>query len=136
MCFRLLAAVRDPRELTPAPERALEELAVKHGLDVRVAPDGPTHFVEIAWGACACSLYSGRRGRERVVGFVRELLARGLTVQLLLFSDGEALDMSTAVPEPVGAHDFERDGLGALPEGKAAQLVTTSPGPDPPRRKT
>lgn len=130
MCFRLLAAVRDPRHLPAGtdppeepPERVLEQLALKHGLDVRVAPAGGTRFVEIAWGACACSLYTGKRGRERVVGFVEELLTQGLAVHLLLYSDGEPLDWSTESPVSIETDDFRYGGLGALPEGKVAQLL-------------
>lgn len=117
MCFRLLAAV-DP----PMDAEALKALAFNRGLDVRVGPGADARFVEVAWGDCACSLYTGREGRERAVGFVEALLSRGLAVQLLLFSDGDELRWGARAPRAVAVEAFRTSGLQALPEGEVAEV--------------
>jgi len=117
VCFRLLAAVRGqttPEELTQS--------AVLCGLDVRTRPDAPTHFVEVAWGDCACSLYTRKEGRDRVTQWVDGLLDRGLRVQLLLFRDEEPPLAGDAVAH-VGRDAFRREALGALPEARVAEIV-------------
>jgi hypothetical protein len=131
MCFRLWAALADRSALPsteqtgradPEARKALEELAVSKGLDVRVSREQPLHFLEIAWGDCACSLYSGREGRQRVVSLVDGLVQKGFTVQLLLFTDGEPLNFQSQPPHRVSLEDFRREALAALPEGKVAEL--------------
>ncbi|HVE81910.1 MAG TPA: hypothetical protein VND93_03650 [Myxococcales bacterium] len=115
MCFRLLAAV-DP----PLPAEELSALAVERGLDVRASPEA--RFAEIAWGDCACSLYTRREGRLRAVALVEALLERGRALQLLLLSDGEEIRWTSSDPVPLPLGSFQRDGLQALPEGQVAQL--------------
>jgi hypothetical protein len=117
MCFRLFAAVRGQPEMG-----SLEQLGFRCGLDVRVASQEETRLVEVAWGACACSLYTRGEGRERVVRFVDALLAQHLTVQLLLLRDEEAAAWATRAPAEVSAQDFRARALAALPEGRVAQL--------------
>jgi hypothetical protein len=117
MCFRLLAAV-DP----PMDAEALKALAFRQGLDVRVGPSAQARFVEVAWGDCACSLYTGREGRERAVGLVEALLGQGLAVQLLLFSDGAELRWESSAPRAVAMEAFRAGGLQALPEGEVAEV--------------
>ncbi len=117
MCFRLLAAVRHE-----GPLEALEALAAQHGLDVRAAPAGAGEgYLEVCWGDCACSLYTRKDGRERAVAFVEALWARGLPLQLWLFTDGETLQPG-GNPEVVSLEDFRARGLQALPEGRVAVL--------------
>jgi hypothetical protein len=121
MCFRLLAAARPP-----APD-TLTRAAVEEGLDVRVASTVRTDFVEIAWGDCACSLYSGKRGRERVVAFVERLLQDdALQLQLLLFSDDLPVAWNDEGPLEVSGDAFHAEGLGALPEGRVVVLSRQS----------
>jgi hypothetical protein len=120
MCFRLLAAVRSP------DGAMLEHIAYENGLDVRVRTQGPLGFVEVAWGDCACSLYTGRRGRERVGGFLRALVEKGLEVQLLLFEDGDALEPVDKPPLPVALEAVEKEGLAALPLREVAALYSGS----------
>ncbi|HEX4620918.1 MAG TPA: hypothetical protein VH208_05050 [Myxococcaceae bacterium] len=117
MCFRLYAAVRGP----PEPG-ALEQLGFRCGLDVRVASNDRTRFVEVAWGDCACSLYTRSEGRERVVRFVDGLLGQGVAVQLLLLRDEEAADWASRPPAEVSAEAFRATALAALPEGRVTQL--------------
>jgi hypothetical protein len=117
MCFRLYAAVRGPPDAG-----GLEELGFRCGLDVRVASNDATRFVEVAWGDCACSLYTRGEGRERVVRFVEGLLARGNTVQLLLLRDEEAAAWVSSAPAEVAAEEFRARALAALPEGRVTQL--------------
>ncbi len=118
MCFRLLAAVKGPLS-----DEGVAHLALRHGLDVRSAEKGGVRFVEIAWGDCACSLYTRREGRERAVGFVADLLAQGAEVQLLLFSDGDEVDWTSGAPERVDLAAFQARGLQALPERRVALLA-------------
>jgi hypothetical protein len=117
MCFRLYAAVPGPPD-----GDALEALGFRCGLDVRVASREETRFVEVAWGDCACSLYTRGEGRERVVRFVDGLLAQGMTVQLLLLRDEEAAAWASSHPAEVEIQDFRALALAALPEGQIAQL--------------
>lgn len=124
MCFRLLAAVDPPI----APE-ALSQLAVERGLDVRAGGVGPeARLAEIAWGDCACSLYTRREGRLRAVALVEALLGTGRTVQLLLLGDGEELRWSTSAPAALALDAFREGGLQALPQGEVAQLTPPAPG--------
>jgi hypothetical protein len=134
MCFRLLAAVRKPPQLSASGSepvsqdvQALNQLAFTHGLDVRTATHAATGFVEVAWGECACSLYTRRDGRERVVGFVDALVADGWQLQLLLFSDGDELDWTTAEPAEVSLETFRIEGLASLPERWVARVVGSAP---------
>jgi hypothetical protein len=115
MCFRLYAAVRGPAD-------AIAQLGFRCGLDVRVVPQGETRLVEVAWGDCACSLYTRGEGRERVVRFVDGLLAQGVAVQLLLLRDEEAVEWASRPPVEVSAEAFRATALAALPEGRVAQL--------------
>jgi hypothetical protein len=117
VCFRLLAA------LPGVSTDELEQLAVANGLDVRVSAQADRRFVEIAWGDCACSLYTRKEGRDRAVCFVDAILARGWTLQLLLFNDGETFDWQSGSPIPIPLEDFRREGLQALPDGKVASLA-------------
>lgn len=120
MCFRLLAGVRPPMADSIA---RLTQLAVAEGLDIRVAHSADADWVEIAWGDCACSLYTGRAGRERLIAFVQALLARNLRVQLLLFQDGQPFDWNSSVATLISLESFQRDGLQSLPEGRVAELT-------------
>ncbi len=120
MCFRLLVALRPapPGEWTA---EALEAWARECGLDVRTAPKGTLRFAEVAWGDCACSLYTKREGRERVVGFLEGLLSQHGRVELLLATDDEPLRPGL----PVAAVTWEKvrvEGLQALPQGQVAAL--------------
>src|SRR4051812_41448587 len=91
MCFRLLVACE------PAlPPAAVEALSTREGLDVRATEAAGRAFLEVAWGDCACSLYSLRAGRERVVGFVAALRSSSRELQLLLAQDEEALTLDSA----------------------------------------
>jgi hypothetical protein len=133
MCYRLLAAVHLGASPAPDALAQLEQLAAALGLDMRTSPSGPEHgYVEIAWGDCACSLYSTKAGRERAVGFVEALLQRGEHLHLLLFTDAEPPQLSPSPPEKVALECFRTQGLQALPEGRACVLVG-SLGPSPPR---
>lgn len=135
MCFRLLAALQRAPELpagnsspsegeeAAASLQVLERIAFENGLDVRVAPRGPTRYVEVAWGDCACSLYTRRDGRERVVGFVDAVRRAGWSIELLLCVDDQDLDLGSANPDEVSADRFRSEGLAALPEGRVARLV-------------
>lgn len=117
MCFRLLAATRD------ADVAAIERLAFECGLDVRVAPKDATHFVEIAWGDCACSLYTRREGTQRVSQLVQGLLARANEVQLLLLVDGQPVSPDSGEPAELPLEVLEREGLAALPEGSVVRVT-------------
>jgi hypothetical protein len=117
MCFRLYAAVRGQPE-----GGELEALGFRCGLDIRVASREETRLVEVAWGDCACSLYTRGEGRQRVVRFVDGLLAQGMTVQLLLLRDEEAAAWASRHPAEVEVQDFRARALAALPEGRIAQL--------------
>jgi hypothetical protein len=110
MCFRLLAAL-DP------PGSELEARAARHGLDVRAR--GP--YLEVAWGDCACSLYTRHEGRGRLLALVEELLSAGHRVQLLLFTDGEPFAWE-GEPAQVSLEALREHGLAALPEGAVAEL--------------
>ncbi len=101
----------------------LAKLGTESGLDVRVASSPASEFVEIAWGDCACSLYTRREGRQRVIAFIDALLARELRVQLLLYQDGEAFDWTRPSVERVPLEAFRREALRALPEGRVTELV-------------
>ncbi len=123
MCYRLLAAVHLPAGVAPTGVEPLQALAVAHGLDVRAHEAGAAlGYLEIAWGDCACSLYTRKDGRERVVAFVEALAAKALAPQLLLFNDGDALALQ-GPPATVPLGDFLRRGLQALPEGQVALLT-------------
>ena len=119
MCFRLYIAAQGGT----ASELELSRTAVKHGLDVRLALRSDTRFIEVAWGDCACSLYTRGEGRERVVAFVRELVAGGFELQLLLFQDGETLDAMAASPVEMAFATFASGGLQALSEALVTRLV-------------
>ena len=116
MCFRLLAALR------PEATQTLERAAAGHGLDVRVAAP----YVEIAWGDCACSLYTRREGRARVVAFLDELFRSGHRVQLLLFSDGESFTWDERAPDRVAISRLRAEGLAALPDARVAEIDSES----------
>ncbi len=127
MCFRLLTALAFPPTLASwavdpvAPE--LQALAFAQGLDVRLGPPGPARYLEIAWGDCACSLYTGRRGRERVVGLVEALQDRGVEVQLLLGVDGQVAELEgEGSVDLVPMEVFRLQGLAALPVGRPVRL--------------
>jgi hypothetical protein len=117
MCFRLLAGVQGPPEWDGP---ALERLAFSCGLDLRQSARGPTRFLEIAWGDCACSLYTRREGRERAIRFVDALLAGRCAVQLLLLSDDGGWE--DGPPLAVATEVFRAQALAALPEGRVAEL--------------
>jgi hypothetical protein len=104
------------------PEDELKRLAVSHGLDVRVATQAETRFIEVAWGDCACSLYTKAEGRDRAVGFVRALRESGVEVELLLFQDGETLGGLAATPALLTWEEFSVSGLQALPEARVTRL--------------
>jgi len=127
MCYRLLVASACAPEL---PE--LEALAAAQGLDIRTAAaGGALGYLEIAWGDCACSLYTRKDGRERAVGFVEALWSRGLQPQLLLFRDDMELALEESPPVQVPLEAFRQQGLQALPEGKVAVLTTSVALPRP-----
>ncbi|MGQ0503956.1 MAG: hypothetical protein ACT4TC_01400 [Myxococcaceae bacterium] len=113
MCYRLFASAVD------AEPAALEALATEHGLDLRVrAP-----YVEIAWGDCACSLYTRADGRARIVAFLNALSERRIRPQLLLLED-DALETLPSTPlEKVPLGLFRERGLQALPEGQVCVVV-------------
>jgi hypothetical protein len=118
MCYRLLAAVDPP--IAPGEWRAL---ATEQGLDLRADEAAETaRFAEIAWGDCACSIYTRREGRLRVVALVEALLARG-AVQVLLVQDGEEIRWEARAPAGVSLEAFREGGLQALPEGMVAAVV-------------
>jgi len=123
MCFRLYAAV----QAAPGEETAtdLQPLAVACGLDVRVAPRGPTRFLEVAWGDCACSLYTRREGRERAVRFVDQLLERKLRVQLLLLCEDGEQAWRDGPPDALDISAFRARALAALPEARVVELRDT-----------
>jgi hypothetical protein len=148
MCFRLLAAAGHPafpassmaRKGAPSPPSpepgggetalsALERLAFSAGLDVRLVEAGGRHFAELALGDCACSLYTGADGPDRVAAFVRPLLLAGIDVQLLLLHDASSVDWRAGEPVPVPLEALCRAGLEALPEGRAARIVPSGPAP-------
>ena len=116
MCFRLLAAVKG------MPPSSLELTATRVGLDVRAADRGTGRFVELAWGDCACSLYTRKEGKDRAVAFVEALLRGGCEVQLLLARDDEPLALEGPV-ERIALEHFRAEGLPRLPEGKVVALV-------------
>ena len=116
VCFRLLAAIH------PAPREGLGALAVGAGLDVREGARGAGRFVEIAWGDCACSLYTRKQGRDRVVALAEALLTQSCEVQLLLARDEEPLNFDGA-PVRVSLDQLRTEGLGSLPQGRVARLV-------------
>ena len=119
MCFRLLAAVDPP--IAPGELRAL---ATERGLDLRADESAvEARFAEVSWGDCACSLYTRREGRLRVVALVEALLERGLAVQLLLLQDGEEIRWATQAPATVALDAFREGGLQSLPEGAVAAVV-------------
>ena len=131
VCFRLLAGVR-PRLSAPGGAQAdssesltclLAKLGVECGLDVRAASSPAADFAEIAWGDCACSLYTRREGRQRAVKFVEALLERGLAVQLLLYQDGETFNWEGQSAERVSLEAFRLEALRILPEGRVAEIV-------------
>jgi len=93
------------------------------GLDVRAASSPAADFAEIAWGDCACSLYTRREGRQRAVKFVEALLERGLAVQLLLYQDGETFNWEGQSAERVSLEAFRLEALRILPEGRVAEIV-------------
>lgn len=101
----------------------LTKLGVDNGLDVRAAASPAADFAEIAWGDCACSLYTRREGRQRAVKFVEALLERGLKVQLLLYQDGETFDWQGQPVERVSLEEFRLEALRILPEGRVAELM-------------
>jgi hypothetical protein len=121
MCFRLYIAARG----ASTPDAELSRLAVSHGLDVRTALGADTRFLEVAWGDCACSLYTRGEGRERVIAFVRALLDSGLALQLLLFQDGETLEALRAPPLALSQDAFFAAGLQGLPEARVVELVAS-----------
>jgi hypothetical protein len=124
MCFRLLAAV-DP----PLPPGELRALATEQGLDLRADESAAeARFAEISWGDCACSLYTRREGRLRTVALVEVLLARGRSVQLLLFQDGDELRWETRSPAQIPLATFREGGLQSLPEGEVAVVSSTGTG--------
>src|SRR5438105_11274056 len=120
MCFRLLAAIRSNAKLSPE-NQFLEATAFRCGLDVRVAPRGITSYVELAWGDCACSLYTRREGWERVAKFVDQVMSTGSAVQLLLYSDGDEFD-AQGEPRTVAYSELAARGLSALPERQVCLL--------------
>lgn len=120
MCFRLLAAVDPP--IAPGAWRAL---ANEHGVDLRAdESSGQVRFAEISWGDCACSLYTRREGRLRVVALAEALLAQRRSVQLLLLQDGDEIAFPDRAPIQVPLGAFREAGLQSLPEGTVAALVT------------
>ncbi len=120
MCYRLLAAIDPP--IAPGAWRAL---ANEHGVDLRADESaGEVRFAEVSWGDCACSLYTRREGRLRVVALVEALLAQRRSVQLLLLQDSEEISFANRAPASVPLSAFRDQGLQALPEGSVAALVT------------
>ena len=120
MCYRLLAAVDPP--IAPGAWRAL---ATEHGVDLRADESaGEVRFAEVSWGDCACSLYTRREGRLRVVALVEALLAQRRSIQLLLLQDGEEISFANRAPATVPLSAFRESGLQSLPEGSVAALVT------------
>ncbi len=119
MCYRLLAAV-DP----PIPPGELRALAAEHGLDLRAdEAAAEARFAEISWGDCACSIYTRREGRLRVVALVEALLERRRAVQLLLVQDGEEIRWANQAPAEVALDAFREGGLQSLPEGTVAEVT-------------
>jgi hypothetical protein len=117
VCFRLLAAVQ------PSPESAwADQLAVKHGLDIRRATKAAADYIEIAWGECACSLVTRGEGRARALAFVDALLVAGMTVQLLLGQDDDEVVWTDGPPAVVAWSALAAQGLRALPEGRPARV--------------
>lgn len=112
MCFRLLIATK------PA-HSALEQLGAEHGLDVR--PSESPGFASVAWGDCACSIYTRADGRRRIVDFVRALIERQHRVQLLLFTD-EVPPSLDQPPLPLTVARLAQEGLAAIPEGNSAEI--------------
>jgi hypothetical protein len=122
MCFRLLAAVDPP--IAPGAWRAL---ANEHGVDLRADESAAeVRFAEVSWGDCACSLYTRREGRLRVVALVEALLSQRRTVQLLLLQDSEDISFADRAPAEVPLTAFRDQGLQSLPEGAVA--LVTEPG--------
>jgi len=120
MCYRLLAAVDPP--IAPDAWRAL---ANEHGVDLRADESaGEVRFAEVSWGDCACSLYTRREGRLRVVAVAEALLAQRRSVQLLLLQDGDEIAFPNRAPATVPLSAFRESGLQSLPEGTVAALVT------------
>jgi hypothetical protein len=117
MCFRLLAAIPGISQQT------VQSLAIHEGLDVRGGPAGELLLMELAWGDCACSLYTRKDGRERVVSLVGKLLKQAAQVQLLLFTDGEELNWGASSPVALPFEKFSNEGLAALEEGRVHQLT-------------
>jgi hypothetical protein len=122
MCFRLLASVGG------FESAEVERLGSAEGLDVSPGPqtlsvgnDPSRRFVHIAWGACACSLYTRKEGRGRVVGLVERLLERG-PVQLLLMNDSGP-DFQAGPVAPIALEELRAQGLAALDEGRVAEIV-------------
>src|SRR5262249_37774565 len=95
------------------------------GLDVRVQQREERIFAIIAWGECACSLYTTREGRERLLAFIGGLAAD--RIQLLLYRDGELPGWENEAPTPVAWDALRLQGLAALPEGIVAEIQSRGP---------
>jgi hypothetical protein len=98
-------------------------MAFESGVDIQPLQTQGLVSCEIAWGDCACSLYSQKRGRERVVEFVDRVLKAHSSIQLLLWTDDAPPSWSGGAPLEMELDVFRRDGLWALPEGQVVALT-------------
>ena len=129
MCFRLLAAIApgvEPEGSAPAPLddlRAVASIGARHGLDMKVDASSSAALLSVCWGDCACSLYTGAEGRNRLVGWAEEVLAQPYRLQLLFFNDGQECPWSSEPVTNIPIDIFRREGLGALTAGKVTELT-------------
>jgi len=119
VCFRLLAALGE--EGPPFSASDALALGVRCGLDIRAAPPPAQRTLEVAWGACGCSLYTRKEGRDRTVSFVEGLLQRGWKVQLLLGRDDEPMRWEAPV-SAIAWEVFAHESVACLPEGQVALI--------------
>jgi hypothetical protein len=120
VCFRLLAALGEGPSVSTED---LEALATREGLDARAVNAHGRAFVDIAWGDCACSLYTRKDGLARVIAFLDALHDRSFRIQLLLQVDDAELQEGTGDPPRMAIDDLRTGGLAALPEGLVVELT-------------
>ena len=129
MCFRLLAAIAsrvESGDFAPAPLdrlRALTSMGERHGLDLKIDASSSTALLSVCWGDCACSLYTGAKGRKRLVSWAEEVLAQSYRLQLLFFDDREPFPWSFRPVINLPIDIFRREGMGALTAGKVTELT-------------
>lgn len=116
MCFRLLLA----SDGTGWDLAEVERWGAQAGLDVRGQVAANRIFVNLAWGDCACSLYTRREGRERLLNFIGRL--SGDRIQLLLYCDGDLPDWATSDVAMFKWEHLRVQGLAGLPEGRVVEL--------------